>query len=287
MPVDIMIAGSQKSGTTSLLAYLRQHPSIEAQGPREMTWFTDGDARAFPEEFYFGAESATGLRLGKLAGLMYQSDAIERLAEHNPKAEVVVILRDPVKRAYSSYWHMRGRGRDQEHESFEDAVREGMANPSSTASSPTAYIEWSRYENAVRPLQARFGEAFSVLIFEEFVADPLGVVTPLLDRWGLDTASLGSTVPRENPSGTLRSPTAAKLARGKASRLAGRVVPSTVRAVARRQYAKRNLTAQQTPPIDPATEAQLRELFREPNRRLEELLGRPITVWGERSDPAT
>ncbi|MCA1703736.1 MAG: sulfotransferase, partial [Actinobacteria bacterium] len=74
MSVDLMIVGAAKCGTTSLLRYLGSHPAIDAQRPREMTWFVDPQlhARPFPSALYFGhARRDSGLRVGKLAGLMY------------------------------------------------------------------------------------------------------------------------------------------------------------------------------------------------------------------------
>lgn len=281
MPVDIMIVGAQKSGTTSLLAYLGDHPSIEPQPQREMTWFTEPEQQPFPEQFYFGSAAPGGLRLGKLAGLMYQPDAVARLATHNANVAVLAILRNPVERAYSSFWHMRGRGHEQTFSHFEQAMREAIERAANGVGSQTSYLEWSSYEPPIRRLQSRFGDALSVLIFEEFVADPVSVTLPLLERWGLDIGALSPDAPRENPSGGMRSHVAARLTRARASRLAKRMIPPKARLALRRQYVSANLTASRPPPIDRATERALRDLFREPNRRLEDLLGRSIDVWAE------
>lgn len=292
MPVDIMIVGAQKSGTTSLLSYLGSHPAIEAQVVREMTWFAHTDRRPFPENLYFGRAAPYGLRLGKLAGLMYKPDAVARLAAHNPQVEVLAVLRDPVHRAYSSFWYSRGRGHDPSAESFEQAFSSAVDRPPDTAAtSSIAYLEWSsyeHYEHSVRQLQTRFGAAFNVLIFEEFIADPVGVTRPLLRRWGVDEHGLGAEVPRENASGEVRSPTAARLLRGRAVRGAARLVPAVGRAALRRRYHRANLTTEsRPPPMDAETERVLRDVFREPNRRLEELLGRPIEAWSGRSEPGS
>lgn len=281
MPVDIMIVGAQKSGTTSLLSYLGSHPAIEPQLQREMTWFTDTDARPFPEALYFGPADPAGLRLGKLAGLMYQPEAIARLAAHNPRVEVVAILRDPVDRAYSSFWHMRGRGHEHTVSNFEQAIARATERPADGATAATSYLEWSNYEHSVRALQDRFGDAFAVLIFEEFISDSVGVTLPLMQRWSLDASVLRPEVSRQNPSGSARSRLAARLRRTRAARLATRVLPSASRTALRQRYVAANLTASEPPPMDADTERALRDMFREPNRRLEELLGRPIDVWAE------
>ena len=126
--LDLMIAGAQKSGTSSLLSWLGTHPRILAQKRPEMTWFTDDDGPAggFSDEFYFDANPGNCLRLGKLAGLMYSDQGLDRLVAHSPEVATIVVLRDPVERAYASFWFARRRGREA-LDDFEQAVEPGLA----------------------------------------------------------------------------------------------------------------------------------------------------------------
>ena len=54
-------------------------------------------------------------------GYLYKAWARKRMCRDLPEARFLVILRDPVERAYSHYWMNRSQGL--EEESFEEALR--------------------------------------------------------------------------------------------------------------------------------------------------------------------
>ncbi len=288
--VDIMIVGSQKSGTSSLLTYLGAHPGILPQQRREMTWFTDSAlaAKPFPDTFYFDGQTANGLvRLGKLSGLMYDPGAVARLVETSPSVTVVAILREPVSRAYASYWFAQRRGRESS-DRFEDAVAAGLARIESDPDweeSGCRYLDWSCYAPHLQRLRHHVGDTrLHLLILEELLADPRSGVAPVLGPFGLDADALAPTVPWENSGGTARSAALARARRwGGRLDLAKRLLPPEMRETLRRHYRRFNETEAPLPPIDPGTERRLRAAFKRPNDRLAELLGRSLDAWSPRS----
>lgn len=276
--VDIIIVGSQKSGTSSLLGYLGAHPGIQAQRRREMTWFTDA-AEPFPADFYFSQpDHVDRLLLGKLAGLMYSADGVARLAEHNPAVTAVAVLREPVSRAHASYWLARRRGRESASE-FEQAVDAGLRGVE--AGKACDYLDWSCYAPYVERLQETLPRgAVHVVILEELIGDPRMVVTPILAALGLDAACLADEMPRENRGGAARSDVLARgRRRGGRMEAAKRLLSPDAREALRRTYRRLNERSFSPPPIDPAVESRLRRFYEDPNRRLEALLGRSIDVW--------
>ncbi len=112
-----MIAGAAKAGSTSLLAYLGQHPGLRVQRSQEMTFFRIdreyrlGYERAF-RRYWGRVEEDGGAILAKNAGMMYSPEALDRLWWHNPDTVLLISLRDPAERAFSHYWHSRGGGRE-------------------------------------------------------------------------------------------------------------------------------------------------------------------------------
>ncbi len=114
--IDVMIVGAQKAGTTSLLRYLGEHPQCVAHPQKEFAYFLDSKEyndnyeKAF-EKYYSEQKIEDGsLIIAKSASLSSRESAIKLLYEHNPKCEIVFILRDPVERAYSSYWMEKNAG---------------------------------------------------------------------------------------------------------------------------------------------------------------------------------
>ena len=121
---SFMIIGTQRGGTSSLYKYLEGHPDLDASIRKETEYFS----RRFSEsEGWYRAHFgfATGRRGRRLAfeatpDYLFYPPTPERVAERLPDARFVVLLRDPVERAYSHYCHMARLGFEQL--SFDDAL---------------------------------------------------------------------------------------------------------------------------------------------------------------------
>lgn len=127
MKVDFAICGAQKAGTTALDAYLRRHPEICMANAKEAHFF---DSEVFfqrDEPDYSIYHSAFDRKpshrfVGEATPIyMYWYDAPRRLWRYNPDMKLIVILRNPIERAYSD-WNME-RSRNSEALSFWDAIR--------------------------------------------------------------------------------------------------------------------------------------------------------------------
>jgi hypothetical protein len=106
---DFVILGAQRSGTTSLYRWLSAHPSIVPPTNKELHYFDLNYAKGegwYRSRFPFE-------RPGRVTGeaspyLLYHPLAPERVARDlPPTTRFIVLLRDPVQRALSHYWHER------------------------------------------------------------------------------------------------------------------------------------------------------------------------------------
>jgi hypothetical protein len=122
---DFLVIGTKRGGTTSLWRYLIQHPLVPRLFPAWNTKtshyfednFTRGEAwyrshfptsrqRAALERRHGGPAKA-----GEAAPLyMFHPLVASRVAELMPRARMIVLLRDPVERAYSHWKERRGEG---------------------------------------------------------------------------------------------------------------------------------------------------------------------------------
>lgn len=130
MLVDFMIAGAEKSGTSSLLRYLGGHPRICVHRQSEMTFFVSDEEyvpayESIFRRYYGNCEKPEPLFVARSVDVMYVPEAARRLWEYNPSFHVAIVLRDPVDRAYSAYWHSCRRG-GEGLDVFEDALRLGL-----------------------------------------------------------------------------------------------------------------------------------------------------------------
>lgn len=108
---DFLIVGAQKAGTTSLYAYLRQHPTIVGAVPKEVHFFDLEEnyekGAAWYESAFRAGFSLFGKRLFFEAtpSYLYHKQAAERIFQYRPDLKIIVLLREPAERAYSS-WNM-------------------------------------------------------------------------------------------------------------------------------------------------------------------------------------
>ncbi|MFV2196596.1 sulfotransferase family protein [Nocardiopsis sp. LOL_012] len=117
---DLLICGAQRAGTTSLFKCLSQHPAVTGPTLRKGVHYFDTDyARGLAwYRAHFPLLSSVREREGRPRVRVMESSpyylfhplAARRIARDLPGARVVVILRDPVERAYSAHAHESARG---------------------------------------------------------------------------------------------------------------------------------------------------------------------------------
>lgn len=119
----LFILGVAKCGTTSLHAFLNGIEGVCMSNPKEPYFFECEfeQGLSFYKEKYFkhwNGESVIGEARHRNLYLPYTA---ERIHQVNPNAKLIVILRNPVERAYSHWWHFYSR--KQEDKSFKDAIQ--------------------------------------------------------------------------------------------------------------------------------------------------------------------
>jgi len=109
---EFLIIGVQKGGTTSLYYYLSHHPSILAASAKEVCFFYDDKKYDRGGEWYLRTyfsnitnENRRKLCFEATPEYIYYPVCPERIYSYNKKMKMIVILRDPVERAFSS-WNM-------------------------------------------------------------------------------------------------------------------------------------------------------------------------------------
>ena len=101
---DVMIAGAQKAGTSSLMALLEQHPAINSHVTLECDYFAQ-DSVDWDTYYsnHFAPQMESTLTIGKLAHLAQYPKYLQKLREHNPNTRLIFVLREPLSRLCSSY----------------------------------------------------------------------------------------------------------------------------------------------------------------------------------------
>ena len=217
---DFIILGAQKGGTTSLEAYLREHPDVLPCASKEVHYF-DGRRYRWGEAWYrrqfmnpADLRSIRRFRGRRLMGgeatpyYLYHPQVPDRIARLTPQAKLIALLRDPVARAYSQYQH--NVRLEKEPLSFAEALaREDVIVPPAHAqmqADPTYRSEaHHRYSYKLRGCYAEQIERYyrhfprdQLLIVksEDLFARPQETYDEILEFLGLPAFELPSTAAR-------------------------------------------------------------------------------------------
>jgi hypothetical protein len=244
---DLLVIGGQRCGTSTLYRHLGRHPDVSPSLRKEVEYFSrryDRGDRWYRAHFSLDVQRDR-LSFEATPDYLFHPLAAARAATVVPDARLVVMLRDPVARAWSHYHHMVGLGH--EHLEFDAAV---TAEPDRCADDlarladnplhdPVALLRYSyvargRYAEQL----ARWFEHFPrnqllVVRSEDFFADPGTSYRRILDFVGLTPWEPEQFTNVSRPRG------------------------------------------QALPPIPAATRDRLMEAFELPNKDLATLLGEP------------
>lgn len=220
-----VVAGAGRSGTTGLVEGLRTHPGVFVTQPKEPHYFA---LHGQPADFRGPGDDATINRVavtdrshyldlyprqhdflalgdGSVSTLYYADRAVEEMRRVNPEMRAVVILREPVERAYSSYLYMRARGFEP-CDSMLDALADEQRRRDDNWHHLWHYQSMSHYADALATLQAGLGpEQVGVWFHDDLERDYVGTVSSVLRFLGLPVDPAEAVgVPRVNVSGTPR-----------------------------------------------------------------------------------
>jgi hypothetical protein len=205
---------------------------------------------------------------------LWDRETAERIGQAVPQARILILLRDPVERAYSHYRNDVREG--MERRTFLDAlVAEQRDGPGGWGVS-SLYIDCGRYAEQVATYLGRFGKGVKVLLFEDFVGDEAATMADVHEFLGVQAVS-ESPGERKNPGSQPRNrATGAVLASGRLRRLVRSTVPRGARARLRSAL----LRQADAPPMEPAARELLAGIYGPEVPRLEEMLERPLSWTG-------
>jgi hypothetical protein len=283
-PPELFIIGAQKAGTTFLANLLGQHPDICVAEPKEPDFLTRHRDRG--EAWYASCFPNPASRHLLDASTSYAASPLRTVADPrldresplagvprrlhalSPTAKLIYLLRNPVNRTYSAYWHNVRAG----HESrpFREAL-----------SSSSFYLRVSRYYDQVDLYLEHFPrDSILLLLFEDLVKEPARTVRQCLDFLELTPLPELDVKVGRNASFVYRpgldSVNRMTARWGGVSRVLkplGRVVPrSWVEGMS-------SILTRKVPSIDPADRDYLQEYFAPENEKLSRDLGMCLSRW--------
>ncbi|MGH9919427.1 MAG: sulfotransferase domain-containing protein [Nitrososphaerales archaeon] len=205
---EFLIIGAQKAGTTSLYEYLVDNPAIRPASQKELHYFTSNWSngagwyrRQFPIR-----------RRRTLSGeatpwMLFHPLAPGRVSEVMGDCRFIVLVRNPVDRAYSHYWHERRRGTEvlKTFEEAIDAEPDRLRDPDERIQQQFSYLARGRYAEQLERWFDHFRrESFLVLDSADLFARPVETTARVETWFGVDPFEPTNIRPRN--TGAARPP---------------------------------------------------------------------------------
>ncbi|MYM65133.1 sulfotransferase [Pseudomaricurvus sp. HS19] len=225
--LDFVCVGAPKCGTTSLYHYLGQHPRIFLPKKKELHFFSrryldrrlsgpgdryslDGCPSSWSQYEKFYSSAQQDQILGDISPSYFQHpECFSEIRERFPRVKVILMLRDPVKKAVSQYMHLVREAR--EPLEFEDAISAEDSRVKLGYSDFWEYRAGGLYLEKVKALYDVFSRKDVKIVFQEDLArSPLQVMSEITDFLGIESCDW-NLEERFNRSGAPRSKLVARL----------------------------------------------------------------------------
>ncbi|HET9868554.1 MAG TPA: sulfotransferase, partial [Nitrospira sp.] len=199
---NFLIVGAEKCGTTSLHHYLKQHPDIYLPVKKELHYFAYDHIKktardpggqnvlthaCATREEYDSYYRATGshIAIGEMSpSYFYFCNTSERIKSELGDPKIIIMLRDPVHKAYSQYMHLVRDNR--EHLSFFEALMAENQRIEAGWGPLWRYTESSLYSARVSKYLQVFGEdRVKIGLFDDLSRNPQTLVNDLFEYLGV------------------------------------------------------------------------------------------------------
>ena len=307
---NLFLVGAAKAGTTSVHALLDAHPDVFMSPIKETNFFSqhdlqpelyskiyrktlDHNIQAFrdghtdflhiadihsPKEYkslFRGANSEA--IVGECSNsYLFCPSAAPSIAEHNPDAKILIILRQPVERAWSHYLMNIKIGHHVLPSFLEEVKQDTAAHPSGWGITAN-YFTLGLYAAQVARFYKHFPEdQIKVLLFNDFRDQTAHVLNDLWAFLEIPPVHLNAKNFERNVSGVPRLPRLNRILRtSKIVRQLHRISPAKLRQLG--EYLLVNRMA--VPKLSKADRIALLKMYKSDIRELESIIQRPLDYW--------
>ncbi len=297
---NFLIVGAAKCGTSSFANYIDQHPEIYISKPKEPR-FISSQFTEFPlkgpfsdrleswyvktyEEYvklFEDAKEAKAIGEASVDNLFFYEKAIPLIKKFLGEPKIIIMLRHPVKRAFSAYSHMI---RDQrETLSFEEAIHMQEERRENNWEFLYSYIEASKYFEQVKAYQKNFKDTL-IILTEDLLKNPTNTFEEIFSFLEVDPQFKVDQTIQYNKSGAPRSRVIHQFfkkdnkLRKAIQPLTHLLLPSNIRKKLFYKLQSQNLKKIE---IDPETYKKLNKVFKNDIVQLQKIINKDLSDWLE------
>ncbi|GAB4228885.1 MAG: sulfotransferase domain-containing protein [Stanieria sp.] len=216
---NFLIIGAAKAGTTALHEYLQQHPQIyltptketnffafegkkiNFQGPGDeaLKDFSITDLKTYQAEF---AKVTNQIAIGEACPLyLYDTKASQRIKDYLPDVRLIVILRNPVERAYANFLHLVRDGREP-YTDFSLALQDELTRIANNWEWFWHYIQLGYYSIQLQRYYDIFDRnQIKVYLYEDLRSKPLALLEDIFQFLEVEPSFVPDMGRKPNKSG--------------------------------------------------------------------------------------
>jgi len=162
--IDFIGVGSPRAGTTWLATCLAEHPQICLSTPTETYFFSKDYEFKKGVQYYkkFFNNCQKDALKGEFGRFYYLDEkAVAKIKESFPEVKILIILRNPVEQAFSTYNYRKNKGRESAI-SFEEALKNN-----------NEYCNWGLYYKHLSKFLFNFKhENIQIILYEDIFSNP-------------------------------------------------------------------------------------------------------------------
>lgn len=219
MKTKYFVVGAAKAGTTSIYSALKEHGKFSLPIEKEPNKFNTGCSNVpgrGPGDHHatsvLRVQNEYGSNFGKplnaprvdfSVSYLYDDEAPRNIKAHNPQAKILIILRNPIQRAFSHYLHMIRDCR--ETLSFKDGLAIENERIMSGFEFSWHYKTMGLYSEQVKRYVSLFDDSVVILKFEDLFNNKQNAQNILADFFDLKTGTFKLKNDRLNATGNVKS----------------------------------------------------------------------------------
>lgn len=290
---NFLIVGAAKSGTTSLYYNLKKHPQIYMPDNIKESYFLTGNdfSDINPVGGNYGENSITTIEeyellfsdaigcdvIGEVTTgyLYFYKETIPNIKKYLGSPKILIVLRNPVSRAYSNYLHHVRDG--YENCSFEEAIRLQERRNRENYWWGYQFIKAGRYYLPVKAYMDEF-DSVKVMLFDDLKKNPSGFYCEIMQFLNVDANYACFSSEKYNKTGVPKSFMLNSFL-NKPSVMKGiikNLVPSSLRKQMRNKISQYML---EKPEMNLDTKEYLINVFKDDIEKLSALIGRDLMHW--------
>jgi len=265
---NTIILGAQKAGTTSLFNWISQHPDVYGEpGMKDFPFFVTDEyfnkgLDWFSDRFKKHKNEKIILH-GFVNYIYFHKEFIEKIKTYNKNTKYIIVLRNPIKRAYSAYWFNRKIGVENTS-TFEEAIKKEQNNcfESIKEKGYFTYLNHGFYYQQIKFLTKHIdSKKILIILFKDLIENNSSTITKIYKYLGIST-NFKPNFNKINEAGIIKN-----------------ILPLEKRIELKHWLREFNIKKTTYPSMNKDTKKKLESLYANDINKLEELLKIDLSIW--------